>query len=31
VKDAPSFSAHINAEFEALKKQAVRLGLAQES
>jgi hypothetical protein len=31
VKDASSFSDHIKAEFEALRKQAVRLGLAQES
>jgi len=30
-KDASSFSDHIKAEFEALRKQAVRLGLAQES
>jgi hypothetical protein len=31
VKDASSFSDRINTEFEALRKQAVRLGLAQES
>jgi hypothetical protein len=31
VKDASSFSDRINTEFEALGKQAVRLGLAQES
>jgi hypothetical protein len=31
VKDASSFSGSIEAEFEALKKRAVRLGLAQGS
>jgi hypothetical protein len=31
VKDASGLSASIQAEFEALKKRAVRLGLAQES
>jgi hypothetical protein len=31
VTDAPSLSGRINAEFEALRKQAIRLGLAQES
>ncbi len=31
VKDPSSLSAHINTEFETLRKQAVRLGLAQES
>jgi hypothetical protein len=31
VKDASGLSASIEAEFEALRKRAVRLGLAQES
>jgi hypothetical protein len=31
VKDASGLSASIEAEFEALKKRAVRLGLAQGS
>jgi hypothetical protein len=31
VMDASSLSGRINAEFEALRKQAIRLGLAQES
>ncbi len=30
-KDASSLSAHISAEFEALREQAVRLGLVQGS
>lgn len=31
MKDASSFSDSINTEFEALRKQAVRLGLVQDS